>query len=68
MLCHVRLPILTAVFYVHFREEHLEKKIETMVKEAKAKMGKGDKKGTVVILIRTVDGSVMFKNRKRRQN
>lgn len=28
-----------------YREEHIEKKIEGMVKEAKAKMAKGDKKG-----------------------
>jgi hypothetical protein len=27
------------------REEHIEKKIEAMVKEAKMKMSKGDKKG-----------------------
>jgi hypothetical protein len=28
-----------------YREEHLESKIITLVTEAKAKMGKGDKKG-----------------------
>ncbi|KAG7346008.1 Snf7 family protein [Nitzschia inconspicua] len=34
------------------REEHIEKKIETMVKEAKGKMAKGDKKGALFIMKR----------------
>ena len=28
-----------------YREEHIQRKIEATVKEAKAKMAKGDKKG-----------------------
>ena len=28
-----------------YREEHIQKKIDGMIVEAKAKMGKGDKKG-----------------------
>eukprot|EP00934_Nitzschia_sp_Nitz4_P008111 Nitzschia sp. Nitz4//scaffold198_size39746//30491//33100//NITZ4_007606-RA/size39746-augustus-gene-0.9-mRNA-1//-1//CDS//3329540533//8101//frame0 len=34
------------------REEHIEKKIQTMVKEAKAKMSKGDKKGALFAMKR----------------
>ena len=32
--------------FLSFREEHIEKKIQGVVSEAKAKMAKGDKKGT----------------------
>lgn len=31
--------------YLTFREEHVQKKIDNMVKDAKTKMAKGDKKG-----------------------
>jgi hypothetical protein len=31
------------------REEHIEKKIEATIKEAKAKMAKGDKKGKALL-------------------
>jgi hypothetical protein len=33
------------LFFNFYREEHIEKKIQMMVKEAKEKLGKGDKKG-----------------------
>jgi charged multivesicular body protein 4A/B len=37
--------LLTLVSLRNYREEHIEKKIEGMVKDAKGKMSKGDKKG-----------------------
>ena len=33
-----------------YREEHIQRKVEATVKEAKAKMAKGDKKGMYVVL------------------
>jgi hypothetical protein len=34
----------------YYREEHIQTKIDGMVKEAKAKMAKGDKKGTFFVI------------------
>jgi hypothetical protein len=42
---------LTVLFLVVHREEHIEVKIQSMVKEAKAKMAKGDKKGESTVYL-----------------
>lgn len=34
------------MYFLHFREEHIQRKMDGMVKEAKEKMAKKDKKGT----------------------
>lgn len=47
-----------------FREEHIQKKVEAMLTEAKMKMGKGDKKGEKGWTYR--DGRVVPGLRKRR--
>jgi hypothetical protein len=37
--------LLALLFLLTYREEHISRKIDTMVAEAKAKLAKGDKKG-----------------------
>jgi hypothetical protein len=37
--------------FLNRREQHIESKIQSMVKEAKAKMAKGDKKGTLLMFL-----------------
>lgn len=49
----------------NFSEEHLQKKIDSLVKEAKTKMGKGDKKGKGLksFIVRTNDSRVSQRRR-----
>jgi hypothetical protein len=44
----------------YYREEHIQTKIDGMVKEAKAKMSKGDKKGTFLDVPLPFAGSKEF--------
>jgi hypothetical protein len=37
--------------FEQYREEHINKKIDQVVAEAKAKLAKGDKKGTLPLLV-----------------